>query len=143
MLLDIKNNTWSEQWGESVQIKMNSDVTLAIGNKDNSITLFDMFDPGLGVRRKLIKNGYWNLKQRNSNCSFISTVSVYERRKDMSGVYVRVAFLVTKNITVPLKQYLKDMHNNVNVDSIGKFNYELFENIIEEFNFTYACSFFK
>lgn len=135
MLLDIKNNTWKKDWGEDVNIKMNSDVTLAIGSKNQSIELFDIFDPGLGIRRKVVKNGIWNPNENNSDCSFISTVSVYESRKNMSGVVVRVAFLITKNISVPLQEYLKDKHYK-NHDSIGKFNFELFENVINEYNFT-------
>lgn len=114
---------------------MSSDVTLAIGNKDKSITLFDVYDPGVGVRQRVIRSGIWSLSESNSGCNFISTTSVYEKRKNMTGVIVRVVFLLTKNITVPLNEYFKDRRNK-NEDTIGKFNFELFENIIEEYNFT-------
>lgn len=134
MLLDLANNSWTENWGEDVNIKMSSDVTLAIRDKNDSVSLYDVYDPGLGVRRKVVKNGVFYLRKNNINCSFISAISVYDRRKNMTGVVVRVAFLVTKNLTVPLISYLKDRHKNH--DSIGKFNYEIFEHVIEEYNFT-------
>lgn len=114
---------------------MSSDVTLAIGNKNKSITLFDVYDPGVGVKQRAIRNGVWTLKVSNSSCNFISTASVYEKRKNMTGVIVSVVFLLTKNITVPLNEYFKDRRNK-NEDTIGKFNFELFENIVEEYNFT-------
>lgn len=133
MLLDVNNDTWKANWGENVNIRMNSDVTLAIGNKNNSFLLFDVFDPGLGIRRKVADNGFWDSNSRN--CSFISSMSMYERRRNMTGVVVRVAFLVTKNITISLKEHLSNRHTK-NHDTIGKFNFELFENVIEEYNFT-------
>lgn len=114
---------------------MSSDVTLAIGNKNKSISLFDVYDPGVGVKQRTVENGVWSLNHSNSGCNFISIVSIYEKRKNMTGVVVKVVFLVTKNITVPLNKYLKERHNK-NEDTIGKFNFELFENIVEEYNFT-------
>lgn len=133
MLLDTSGNSWSERWGENVNIRMNSDVTLAILNKNSSILLYDVYDPGLGVRRKIVRNGA--LEPTAPCSSFNFEVSVFNRRKNMTGVVVRVAFLVTKNLTIPIRDYLKDRHNK-NHDSIGKFNYELFEHLVEDFNFT-------
>lgn len=134
MLLDFANSTWTSNWGEHVNIRMSSDVTLALGSKNKSVTLYDIYDPGLGVRRKIIKYGFWSSSSNNDDCSFISKVSLYERRKDMTGVVVRVAFLVTKNLSTPLRKYLKETKNR-HQDSISKFNYELFAHVIDKHKF--------
>lgn len=135
MLLDVNNKSFHEDWGKNVNIKMSSDLTLAIGNKDSSISLYDVFDPSFKIQRKFVKIGLWKANEKKFNCNFMTSASFYERRKNMSGVVIKVAFLVTNNFTGPLNEYLKDRHNK-NQDSIGKFNFQLFEDVIEEFNFT-------
>lgn len=133
MLLDLNNNSWRDNWGEDVNVKMCSDVTLAVRNENNSVSLFDVYDPGLGVRRKVVNKGIFD--PTGPNCSFSSTDIIYSSRKNMTGVVLRVAFLVATNLTVPLTKYLKDRHNK-NENTISKFNYELFEHVVEEYNFT-------
>lgn len=131
LLLDL-NGLWTDKWGENVLMKMNSDVTLAT-QRNNTLSLYDLYDPGLGMPRNFTKTGEW--QRSGEDCAFLSSKTIYEKRRNMTGVVVRVAFLVTRKLKKPIWEYLMGVRNKKH-DTISKFNYALFQNIIQEYNFT-------
>lgn len=134
---DIKSSTSSTSWEQilkKVNLRMDSDVKIAISQDQNTFKILDVYNPGqqIGELPVITEFGNWN----GSDLEIKQHTSFYLQRKDMSNIELRSGSVVLiTNHSGSFEGYMLDARYK-QLDTMSKFHYPMFLLLEDVHNFT-------